>query len=100
MPIIHGFRLRMKAKNQRDCQKIIVRYYQNTMGEFRMKKIIAAAALCVLLTACADTSQISQQASADNTNIQSQLDKIEMQNEVIMTGSAIILGVLLALSGI
>jgi hypothetical protein len=65
-----------------------------------MKKLITATALCISLSACADTSNISQQSSASNEAIQSQLDRIEAQNSVMATGSAIILGVLLAMSGI
>lgn len=65
-----------------------------------MKKLITIAALCISLSACADTSNISQQSPASNEAIQSQLEKIEAQNNVMVTGSAIILGVLLAMSGI
>ena len=65
-----------------------------------MKKIVIAVALCVSLTACADTSKISQQVAEGDSAMQQQLDRIEMQNSMISTGSAIILGVLLWATGI
>ena len=70
-----------------------------TLGEI-MKKLFIAAALCISLTACADTSQISQQVAEGDSAMQQQLDRIEAQNTLISTGSAIILGLLLAATGI
>ena len=65
-----------------------------------MKKLLTVTVLCISLSACADTSQISEQTPADNGAIQSQMDRIEMQNNLLTIGSAIILGFLLPMSGI
>ena len=65
-----------------------------------MRKLVAIIAVCFSLTACADTSQISQQVPADEAALQSQLDRIEANSSIVATGSAIMLGILLWATGI